>query len=261
MKKVVYMEKLQKRFPVDVRFVTKDMTSRSFATASDCCGVRVVQKKFCSNPTCNKEVKATEAKRKIVSLHKEEFLIDAAQIKAIVEALDEQEEIIVKETMPREELPDDLEDRFGKLMKAVPVTKREAEYAELSALFSSRVGIASVVINGNDYEALLYAGKDGVLRMRLLIDDEMHHELPDVELAMDKVSEPVLAMEQRILQKSQIRTWDFSAHKNKRREMEDTLIERAIVKGDVPSPMPIEVLAQTKEKDELARLKALEVQV
>lgn len=255
MKKVIYIEKLQKRFPVDVRFVAKDATSRSFATASDCCGVRVNQKKFCS--ACSKEVKATEAKRKIVSLHKEDFLIDAAQLKDVVDALDEREEIVVKAVMSKEALPDDVEDRFGKMMKVIPVAKREGEYAELSALLRSCVGIASAVINGNEFEVLVYAGKDGVLRMRLLIDDEMHHEMPAVELAMDKVSEPILALEQRILQKAQVSEWDFSAHKNKRREMEEVLIERAIVKGEVPSPLPLETLTKEKEKDELARLKVL----
>lgn len=250
MERDVVIEPLQKRFRIAVKDANRQRRNRSFANASDCCGVKLRQEKFCSS--CNGKVGYGECKRKLVKIGKEEHLVDAAALQQATDALEGMEDIKLDSFLSRR--PTGAEDRFDALIYAYPAKKHEAAYAELAAVLEGRTAVGTAVFRGNEFQVLVEVGDDGRVRVRKLVEEEQRYELQ--EIAKVAVNGQIVELERKILDKATVEDVDLSVFKDRRSEIEERIIEDVVLNGKAMPDVKKDV-AKEKESDELARLKAL----
>lgn len=255
MEKIIVVEPLQKRFTVSVKNANKEARNRSYSNASDCCGAKLKQDKKCSS--CGEIVYATECKRKIVKIGKEEHLIDASALKQVQESLSNVEELSLHTFL--KELPKGSEDRFDSLMYAVPVEKKEAQYKELQEILKDRIAIGKGVFGTNEYQVVVSVGEDDVLRIRKLVEESQRYDFEPEEalaaLVNVKLSEDVVQIENKILDKKSVDSFDLTEFRDMRSEYEERVIEDFVLNGRVPEVK--KEVEQQQTQSELERLKQL----
>jgi len=245
----VFVEPLQKRFRVEVKDANRQKRNRSFANASECCGARLKQEKFCS--ACNEKVAPYNCSRKIVKIGKEEHLIDAKALEQAQEALEGMEEMKLHAFLQGR--PKGAEDRFEALVYAFPAKKREGQYAELAAVLKGYVAVGEAVFRGNEFQVLVEVGDDGVLRVRKLVEEEQRYPMQQVDAVA--VNPEIVALERKLLERKTVGDYDLTAFRDTRAEVEEKVIEDFVLNGKVPEVK--KEVRQAQENDELERLKAL----
>lgn len=240
-----------KRFKVELKDANRATMNRSYPNASDCCGVKLKQEKFCSS--CMKKVEGTPA-RKLVKLGKSEYLIDAAALDNAMEQLEQMDAITV--TAFVEEIPA-VEDRYDALLYGLPAEKRGSEYRELVEILKGRTAIGKGVFRNNEFQVLLEVGNDGCIRIRKLVEESRRYDIAfdSVQIALKSpVNEQVVELEKQIIGKKSVKEFDFSEFKDTRAKIEEQVIEDFVLHGKVPQ---VTVVQEQKDENELARLQSL----
>lgn len=248
----MYVEPLQKRFKVRVRNAYKQKRNRSLSNASNCCGAKLVQEKKCS--VCEGVVQSSECTRKIVKIGKDEHLVNARALQDIRKRMDG-DEIRVHTVVS--ELPEEVQDRFGALLFGMPAKNGELEYRELVEVIGRRVCIGVMAERGNEFEVVVTVGRDGRLRVRKLVEQSQLYDVPDVP--QSPIGGEVVALEQQVLEKACVASYDFGVFRDGRAELEEQLIEDVVLHGKRPDEQE-ELVQKNVEKDaqqEVERLRAL----
>ncbi len=255
MERQIHIVPLKKRFQVALKSANREARNRYYPNASDCCGTKLKQEKFCG--TCSAKVEGIDTQRKIVKLGKEEHLISSKALKQVKETLEQMEDIELHTFLGT--IPAGAEDRYDGLLYAYPADKRPAHYAELVAVLKGNYAVGKAVFNGNEYQVLVYIGADNVLRVRKLVEESQRYDF-DAELVQSAIKTPVnqqiVELERSILGKETRTEYDITQFRDQRQEYEERVIEEFVVGGKVPELIAQEI-AQTQELDELERLKAL----
>jgi hypothetical protein len=254
MERQILIEPLQKRFTVALKNANKEARNRYYPNASDCCGVKLKQEKFCSS--CNAKVEGVETRRKIIKIGKAEHLIESKALKQVKESLEAMETLEIHTFL--KELPANAEDRFDNLVYVLPVEKKLAQYSELIELLKGKVAVGKGVFNGNEYQFVVSVGSNNVIKLRKLVEQSQIYDIN-----MDLVSEAVktslnpqiIALERQIIDRKLSTAFDISQFRDSRTEYEEKIIEEFVINGTVPE-IKTEI-AETQEQDELERLKAL----
>lgn len=239
------------RFVFGLKDVARQKRNRSYANASNCCGVELKQKKVCSG--CGVEVDAKDSQRKIFKLGKESHLIDAQALKRITDELGEHEDVVFHTVLER--LPSEFGERVDSVMWVLPGKKGERAYDELRTAIGAHNLVGKGVFRGNEFEVVLRAGADGVLRLYRLVEPSQFHEVPSVVVG-DVGNPEVVAMASRLFGKSAVAEYDFGGFRDSRAKVEESLIESAVLGGEVPEVKSVSV-AEEKDAERLARMKAL----
>lgn len=248
MERGVVVEPLKKRFVVSLRDANKQTRNRSYPNASDCCGARLKQEKFCS--VCNQL--SHSCQRKIVKIGKEEHLVDASLLKQAVDALEGMEDIKLTSFLKRR--PSGAEDRFDALIYVYPAKKHEGAYVELAEILKGRTAVGTGVFRGNEYQILVEVGDDGIIRMRKLVGEERRYDMLDVNVDFE-VNWQIIELENKILDKVTVEDVDLTKFKDTRTAIEERIIEEVVLNGKVPE-VKSEV-RQERDLDEIERLRAL----
>ena len=249
MEKDVFVEPLQKRFRVELKDANRAKRNRSYLNASDCCGAKLKQEKFCS--VCNEKAAAYNCARKLVKIGKVEHLIDAAALEQATDALESMEDIRLHAFLKVR--PAGAEDRFDALVYALPVKKLEGQYAELAAVLRGFVAVGEAVFRGNEFQVIVEVGDDGVVRIRKLVEEEQRYGVLPVELSC--VNGEIVALERQLVEKRLVDGYDVTGFRDARAEIEERVIEEFVLNGKVPEVK--KEVVQAREQDEVARLKAL----
>ena len=250
----IKIEALQKSFSVDLKDVAKAKRNRSFLNASNCCHSKIEQKKFCSE--CQKEVEFSEIDTKLIKVGKELIPVPKAKLDSVIDYLDELEEVVVKAIIPYSAT-------FGELWKEGLIVatnsklKRKAsQYSELKALLKDRIFVAEGVIRKNQYQFLMYVF-EGNLYLRKLIAQEQFY--PEVETTDVEVSKELIAIENQILDKVKVETFDLSKFVDVRAEKETELIEEYVLgEEELPEVSTTdEAVESVAEASEVEKMKEL----
>ena len=246
----IVIEPLQKGFNLSLKDANRQKRNRSYVNASNCCGVKLKQEKFCS--ACNEKVGYGDCQRKIVKIGKEEHLIEASALKQATDALEAMEDMQLHTFLKQR--PTDAEDRFEALVYAYPAKKQEAQYAELVAILKGRTAIGKAVFRGNEFQILVEVGDDNRIRIRKLVDEDQRYEMQELQLD-NAPNEQIVELERTILDKATKDDYNVKQFKDTRAEIEEKVIEDFVLNGTIPEVK--KEVAQAQENDELARLKAL----
>lgn len=253
MEREVVIEPLgSKRFKLELKDANRATLSRSYANASDCCGVKLKQEKFCSG--CRKPVEGTP-QRKLVKIGKEEHLIEAAALDGAMEQLERMDSIVITSFLKA--LPEEVEDRFDALIYGLPAEKKSADYKELVELLEGNVAIGHGVFRNNEFQVLLTVGKDGIVRLRKLVEESRRYGISDEAVRKALASEvngQIIELERQIVAKKAIESFDFSTFKDTRAVIEEKVIEDFVLNGKVPE---VRVVEEQQATSEIERLKAL----
>lgn len=257
--KTIFIEPLQKRFDVDLKNAAKAARNKSYANASDCCGAKLKQEKKCAD--CGEAVHANDCRRKIVSIGKQDYLIDTSALKAVQETLEATDELRLR-TFLNGEFGKEAQDRFDSLVYAFPIKKREAHYKELAALLKGRTAVGVAVFGSNEYEVLVTLGEDNIIRVRKLVEERQRYEYDfdavKEQLADAKVNDEVIALENDILNRKSVDAYDFGVFHDTRSDFEEKVIEDYVLNGVMPqAAQTLEQFKDKQDNDELARLRVL----
>jgi len=252
MEKIIFVEPLKKQFVVNVKDANRSARNRSFATASSCCGVRLKQQMLCSS--CGGVVSRSDSTHKIVKIGKSDYLIDSQTLQQVQEQLESFEFLSLSAFLSSE--PVGAQDRYDGLLYAFPVKKKESQYKELVSILRGRVAVGKVVLRSNEYQVIVSVGGDDVLRVRKLVSESQRYDFsPDFEWRDAVVNDQVVSLENQLLDKITVDTFDLTSFADKRIELEDSIIEEFVLHGRVPD-VP-KVVMQEQSDGELERLKAL----
>lgn len=246
---------LKKRFSVTLKSANKEARNKYYPNASDCCGVKLKQEKFCSS--CNAKVEGVDTQRKIVKLGKDEHLISSQALKQVKETLEQQEDIELHTFLGT--MPEGAEDRYDGLLYAYPADKRLGQYAEIVAVLKDKYAVGKAVFNGNEYQIIAYIGSDSVLRIRKLVEEGQRYDFnrESVQEALKTpVNAQIIELEKAILGKELRADFDVTQFRDQRQEYEERVIEEFVLGGKVPE-LVVKEIAEAQENDELERLKAL----
>lgn len=257
MQKTVVIEPLQKRFEVSLNSANRKKRNRYYSNASPCCNVRLKQEKKCS--ACEKLVENGSVTHKIATIGKEEYLIEADELKQVKDQLEAMEEMRVHTFLKKR--PKGAEDRFDSLYYAKPAKKQEAQYAELREILNGRTAIGNVVIRSNEYQALIEVGSDGILRFRTLVEEGQRYDFDaqaiNSEIEGKQPSQEIIDLERQILDKNSTDTYDITEFRDTRSEYEEQVIEEYVLHGRAPDTTTKPKVQEQAEQSELERLKAL----
>jgi len=266
MEREILIEALgNKRFKVELKDANKATLSRSYANATDCCGVKVKQEKFCS--ACRKKVVSsidnseteTECSRKIVKIGKTEHLINAEKLDNAIEQLEQMDSICLTAFLSHK--PEGIEDRYDAMVYVAPADKKASDYKELQEILKGRIAVGKGVFRSNEYQILMEVGADGIVRIRKLVEESRRYAFDAVkvanELAIVSVNQQVVDIEKQILDRKAIASYDFSRFKDARAVVEEQVIEDCVLNGNEAPIVPKNIVKEQKESDELARLQAL----
>jgi len=238
-------QKVELRKVVNLKPLNRAARSRSFLNASNCCGQKLVEKKFCS--ACEKQVEGSDFAKKLVKVGKDYVPVSAAALKANKDALDSEE--IVFDVRLSEE-PEDAQEWYDELFLVAPVKKKEADVAFLVAVGEKNVLVGHGVFGGHEYQ-LIGTTRNGEFQIRRLISAAQRYEI-DRTGVKAKVSEELVEAVCSLLVKSTAKAYDFAAFTPRDEEMEAKLIEAAL------DGKTIEVAAVSetrKDSEELALIK------
>lgn len=238
--------------PVNLTKLTLSARNRSFANLSNCHGVPVKQRKFCSG--CNKDVTDEDFSQKGFRCGKEMIKLDAALLKSIKERLDTTE-IIVQEFRNKGEIPDIY---YSELVMAGKPTKKGAkaynEYAQVLAQ-AGKVAVGTIVVNSRPYPAMIEPRNGNLMVRGLLYPDEVK-SAPDAEPCTEVNPEKVKLMA-RVIGMQKFPPYNHSQFKNERDEEEEKLIMAAASGQELPKIPAAPAKIQTADNDEIAKLKKL----
>ena len=251
MEKEILVEPLQKRFKVVLKDANRQKRNRSFPNASNCCGARLQQKKFCS--VCGEEVDTAELTRKIVKIGKEEHLVEASALKQAITALEALDAIKLSTFMSSR--PSGVEDYFDALVFVLPAKKREQQYAELANILKGKVAFGSGVFRNNEFQIMVEVGDDGRIRVRKLVEESQRYDIPTVDISVELNNE-LVELERKIVEKNVVDSFDLSKFRDARAEIEEQVIEDVVLNGGVVENVVPQV-KQAVEEDEIERLKKL----
>lgn len=261
MERTIYVEPIAKRYTVEVKDANKSGVNRSYRVASPCCsreGHPVLRKEEMKCAECGKVVSTKECTHKIVSVGKEEFLVESALLKDVVDQMEKHDEIVLKAFLDSE--PEGTQDRYDALVYCFPNEKKAKEYKELAQTLKGKFAIGTGVFRGNEYQVVVTVGDDGLLRMRKMVEETRRYPL-DVEavtalLNKVEVSAQVIDLQRKVLDKKKAESYDVKVFRDRRGEMEEKIIEDIVVHGRVPSFAP-RIVEEQKAESEVERLKAL----
>ena len=234
------------------------------ANATDCCGVKVNEHKFCSK--CNEKVSG-KMKRKLIDIGKIRDkdgnipMIDVSLLDDIKKQLDDVSEVRVSQFT--KDLPEQAMERFERLMKAGIVDKKLDDYKELQELLRGRYGVGMGNFGGCQRKVILYLDQQGVISMRKLTSDDQQVSFDAEEvltrLAGVKIDQELIEIEKQIIEQNLKPITDFG-YKDMRVAMEEELIEK-VLSGEQPTPVVPRLKEQKaeNEKDRLKRLLASKV--
>ena len=255
MEKQILVEPLKKSFTISLKDANRQKRNRSYSNASDCCGVKLCQKKYCS--TCDKELKSGDCQRKIVKIGKSEHLIDANALTQVQEQLEQMDELKVHTILDK--LPKEAEDRRDSLVYALPSEKKEAQYKELATILKHKIAVGNGVFRNNEFQVLLSVGDDGIIRIWKLVEESQRYDFSPEAIAekLQKVqlNEEIVALEKQIIDKNTIDGFDVTQFRDSRAEFEERVIEDFVLHGKTPEIKP--TINKEAQTNELERLKAL----
>lgn len=269
MERVVVVEPLGERFTIGLRDANRERRTRSFANVSDCCGKieggKAVGKlrieKHCS--ACGGRVDVTPS-RKAVKVGKNEYILPSSAIEAVKERVEAMEEIriqgIIGDGVTPVSVPLGVQDFFDGLVYAVPVEKKEREYAELCGVLRGRVAFGRAVFRGDEFQVLVMVGDDGVLRIRKLVDGSQRHAFDaggvSGVVSGVGVSGEVVGLMREVLGRSE-RSFDPLEFRDSRLVLEEELLERVATLGELPVDAPVVGVVLPVESERLERLRAM----
>jgi hypothetical protein len=252
MERTIQIDALQKSFNIGIKDAVKKGRTRSFGNATNCCGEKVTQKKFCS--VCDGDVTGTDFARKIVKIGKSEHLINAQALKQVKDSVAEND-IIRVHTIVRK-LPEGMSDRQDSYVYVTP-SKKVGDFLELRELLNDFYAIGTAGFRGSEYEIVLTSGSDGRIRLHKLVEQSQMYDKPEADVS-GQVNEAIVSMEKDILEKNAVKDYDFSQFRDTRAEAEEKMIEDVVLHGKQPDVAEtIAEVTQKSDDDELERLQAL----
>lgn len=252
MERTIQIDALQKSFNVGIKDAIRQKRNRSFGNATNCCGAKVSQKKFCS--VCDGDVTGQDFARKIVKIGKAEHLINAQALKQVKDTIAENDTIRIH-TIVRE-LPSGMSDRQDSYVFATE-GKKAGDFAELRELFQDFYGIGTAGFRGNEFEIVITASSDGRVRIHKLVEQSQMYDRPEADTT-GQFNQDIVAMEKDILEKNAVNDYDFSQFRDTRAESEEKMIEDVVLHGKQPEVAEtIAEVTQKSDADEMERLKAL----
>ena len=248
--KQIYIEPIQTTYDVKFKDANKQKRNRTFSNASPCCNALLKQEKRCSD--CNEIVATADCKHKIITISKQQYLIDSAVLQQIQDNLSaEADKVKIHSFLS--ELPAQAEDYYDSLVYVLPVPKKEQHYAELSAILKDKYAVGTAVLRNNEYQVILSVGDDNCIRLRKLIDASQRYDIVFEQPNTEPRSQ-IINLSNQIISKKLKDSYDFSAFKDSRSEYEEKVIEEYVVNGKMPELAKIQTQSAS---DDLARLQAL----
>jgi non-homologous end joining protein Ku len=251
MERQVYIKPLELRKRLALKAANRERRSMSFANASNCCGVKLEQKKFCSE--CHESVNDRECTHKLAKMGKEFVKIPVVALKAREEMLDGEE--IVFDTVLKSE-PEGASEWYDGVLIGEPVAKAEKEYKVLAELGKKFVFVGKAVFNAREYQVI---GKtvEGIFQIRKLVAPTQRNDIDRDEIVKsyerEEVSKELLKVAEQVLAKNAQDDFNLNSFKPADEELEERCVEAAIEGKEIVVPKA----SVAKEADELERMKAL----
>jgi len=236
-------------FQIDLKKITKSAKNRSYPNLSNCCGVKLAQKKFCSN--CSTEVTETP-KSKEFKLGKESVAVPTEHLETIKKSLDSNVILIDSYRDAGEIDPLFFTDIVFSSKQYKKVKKEYVEYAELLKM-ANKVGTGVMVFNSRPYPVMAYHYK-GHICFRLLKFAEEIDPQPEIDFA--PVNDQKIQLLSKLLDMNKADAFDIDSFVNTRAEKEQELIEMVLEGKELPE-IKREEIAQPDETDEIERLQKL----
>ena len=241
------------RFQIDLKKIVKSVRNKSYPNLSDCCGVPLQQKKFCSN--CGKEIVDAKAlKNKLFKLGKESHPIPAAHLEQIRKQLDDNK-IVITEYRDVGEIDSLFYTEL--VFSSQQHKKAKKEYNEFRDLLkvSNKAGVGTMTVNHRPYPCMVYHYKDHVCFRMLHFDDEIE---PQPALDAVPVNQQKVELLGKMLNINATKTdFDIAQFENTRQKAEEELIEMVIDGKELPKIEQAVEVQTAQDTDEIARLKAL----
>lgn len=240
-------------FSIDLSKITKSARNKSYPNLSNCCGVPLAIKKFCSN--CGTEVKDLKSlTHKEFKIGKEKFKIPTKNLLEIKNQLDSTQ-IVIQEYRDISEIDSLLYTDYVFSSKTMKKSKKEySEYNELLKM-TGKVGIGMMNFNGRPYPVMVYHYKDHICIRLLHFEGEIDQQPP---LELTPVNPQKVELLSKLMKLNQA-TLDFDVSKfeNTRQQKEEELIEMVLEGNDLPEIEQVSEIAQPDDTAEIERLQAL----
>ena len=251
MERTILIKPLELRKRLALKAANRERRSMSFANASNCCGVKLEQKKFCSK--CHEKVNDRESTFKLAKVGKAFVKIPVEALKQKEEMLDAQE--IVFDTILKSE-PDGASEWYDTVLIGEPIEKAEKDYKVLAELGKKFVFVGTAVFNAREYQVI---GKtvDGIFQIRKLVAPTQRNDIDRDEIVKayekEEVSKELLKVAEQVLAKNVQDEFNLNSFKPADEELEEKLVEAAMDGKTIAVPKA----SVAKETDEVERLKAL----
>ena len=237
-------------FKVDLKKITKSAKNRSYPNLSNCCGVELKQKKYCSG--CNEEITDT-SKEKLFKLGKERYKVSTDHLNQIKTNLDD-ERIKITEYRDRNEIDDTFyADILFQVRQHAKYRKDYTEFYEVLAR-SGKVAIGKLIYNNRPYPVMIYSYKGTLMVRALRFADEVT-DLTTVDKAPMNEEKVKLLIAALKLSEKDI-SFNVEHFNNEREEMEQELIMKCVNGEELPEVEKIEVVTKD-DTEEMEKLKQL----
>jgi hypothetical protein len=253
----IVLPMLDKSFALEIGYgdSVKSQRNRSLASASPCCEVELKQDKKCGG--CGKIVATSEVAKKILKIGKTKIVLPAEQLDNIEDSISQSAcDIQVKAVMKKGQFDLPVE-RIDGIKYTEPAKRRTRDYVELKELLKGHTMIAEAVFKSNSYEVVLTTQGDMIVVVKLATESRLNKK-PSLEGIGDITLNPeLLKVENAILDKNAVETYDFAQFEDARIKLVDDLIEKVAMGEKLPDIKAVAKKSDVDEADELAKMKAL----